>query len=165
MRRVLFILLLFTSPLLAGPKSAFKIVFSAYPEYCSPRYLDSIKGWGATGVSVFVNWWQYQPDSDRASIHFDRLQTVVKRIIADSLDVYLRIGLGQRPSWTIELCTAASRNGTISCSPMVHPGDVVSDPEGGSSIFRHPGRCARCFGSMKAVCALFRASPPIASKR
>ncbi len=94
MRQVAFFLAVCASTLFAQPGSYFKIVFSAEPKHCTPAFLDSVKSWGGTGVSIFVRWWMYQ-NPGRLTLH--TLDPCVRRIIDDSLDVYIRVVIHDRP--------------------------------------------------------------------
>lgn len=132
MRRLIFLCTFFcvlgAPALLGGPGAKFSIVFSVYPENCSLAFLDSARAWGATGVSIWANWWQCEPSE--GSMGFDSLDASIARAIGDSLDVYVRVALGQRPDWLIGADTQGNAHITAAGTPLLF------DYSGGQRLYK-----------------------------
>lgn len=103
MKRVICILGLCSSFVQA--QNNFEIVFSATPKAphdtisctVTDEYLDSVKSWGGTGISLFINWWAFQVDVNSPTIDYSHLDATIFQILAKDLDVYFRVAFGQRP--------------------------------------------------------------------
>lgn len=90
---------------MADAQSRFKIIFSIYPWHIdsNPAVLDSIKSWGGTGASLWLNWNDYQDTDNPFYIDTSRYDPEIDSIIADSLDVYLRVELMHLPGWVLKV--------------------------------------------------------------